>query len=545
MQKHCTTPGCTFPDFHNSAHSFEINYTRRCVPCVHEEVGGEVCEEVSAKLYTTKRLSTKQRNLMMCRSALTIKDLHERKVQISVQKKTYYSGIVYVVFCDETTASTGRTAASRSYYLSSSSYLKRALDPSIYTTFWDLLATCNTDKFDEWEELAIDQYILEEEQCIFKCAVCAFGTNKKAWATRHAGERVGHYFVGIEPRSRPEQEEPLFKKPRGRVPRGKEWDYLNGKWVEVCSEEEGDEDDEDDEDDEYDEYDEAAIAQAWGAVDEFGDEPIQAGVNEEAIGEYTSASKKSHRFTFATYCEEAALVARSLDILYLESADGDATVELLKHFNPSQLHPCNHDEDVTKILKSKFPGVSVEFGDIYDIYNKQLWLGVWFDTEETWKKSNGSEWNVNKIPLFHQAHVIAVTLSTRHAVNKIASSDLDHLFAKEGCHIQEHSRGYIGKGGKMNMTFGIATFNEPYMMVPEPLPVDFMFSHLRVPVEEFGDLNGKQDYNVVNGCFVATVSRVVEDGIYITFQSNNQGIFFFAPAEDKYTIDQIKRWRVM
>ena len=556
MWKQCSAPGCTFLEFHNFAHSFELDLTRRCVPCVQDEVRVEVRSE-------SKRL------------------IEEEEDEAAISNSLVQS----------------------------------------------------------WT--AVD---------VFKCTACDFSTKFKAWATRHASQNVGHDFVGIEqpvvsgisslaeqpaplgisPKtveqpvgskrcSRPEQEkELLFKKPRGRVPKGKEWDQLNGNWVEVRSESKRLIEEEEDE---------AAISNSlvvsW-AVEECGPYAIgtrietkvrrgtlqqradclgdygwvvkwddgkstiewlrgrgklvhnivtdesSAGEGEgegeanclneaeslegvegekgcASIGEYTSVSKKSHRFTFAAYCEDAAAraEARSADILYLESADGDATVELLKHFNPSQLHPCNHDEAVTKILKSKFPGVFVEFGDIYDIYSKKLWLGVWFDTEETWKYSNGSEWNADKIPVFHQAHVIAVTLNTRHCVNKISSSDLDRLLVKNGCRVQEHSRGYIGKSGKMNMTFGIATFEEPYMRVPAPLPADFMFSHLRVPVEEMGDFEGKKDYNIVNGCFVATVTRAVKDGLYITFQSKNLGLFFSAPDDDKYSIDQIERWRVM
>lgn len=266
--------------------------------------------------------------------------------------------------------------------------------------------------------------------------------------------------------------------------------------------------------------------------------------------QYFSYSKPAHRFQFAYLCNLHKNTVKEKDILYLESADGSATMELLRlGFDEWQLHPCNHnkhDPNATKILQAKFPDAVVECGDIHNVYKKQKWLGVWFDMELTWnvKNRNSWEWNFDLIPDFNQATVVIVTLSSGHMPGGAESlaTELSQLLYKKGGYLPALCTAYKGRGGYMNMVYGVAIFNVE--MTPKSLFTELYLKILHIPVAEFAHLSAqewpdKENYMVINNCYHAIVTKFHMRMFQIHYLNVDNNYFM---EYEKVTFEQVKKW---
>lgn len=263
-------------------------------------------------------------------------------------------------------------------------------------------------------------------------------------------------------------------------------------------------------------------------------------VVEKHDGEYNSFTKMTHRFEFANICMLKSTDVDVMDILYLESSDGCLTECLLKAgFHPSQLHACNWDRKVTNKLREKFPAVVVEECNIYEIYKTQRWLGVWFDTLETWHEY-AKGWDFDKIPDFRQSTVVAVTLSIRGVQGgaETMAANLSKLLCDEGAYLPHLCYPYDGKSGIMNMVYGVGIF--------EKSKAFYLFKDLDVPVSEFSHLSAKawpdrNKYFVSDGCYRARVSRIDGHEIGINYL-NKSGIWF--ENVEMVPLAMVRKWSV-
>lgn len=260
--------------------------------------------------------------------------------------------------------------------------------------------------------------------------------------------------------------------------------------------------------------------------------------------EYFSFSKLIHRHQFTVACmrggEENA-------ILYTESSDGATTYGLLKAgFHEWQLHPCNDNQkspNATAKLQTLFPNAVVETGDIHDVYKKQKWLGVWFDLEETWHTKQ--EWNLDRIPDFHQTTVVAVSLSSRGIKGgaEALAKDLDHLLQDKGGAQPALSTAYDGKAGCMNMVYGFAFFEKP-PITPMSLFTEIHLKELCIPVNEFAHLSArawpdKEKYKVICGCYHACVKALNGEMFQIHYLNVDNNYFM---EYDEVAFNKVKEW---
>lgn len=261
---------------------------------------------------------------------------------------------------------------------------------------------------------------------------------------------------------------------------------------------------------------------------------------------YDSCVKKITRMAFATCCVDAAKTTQRKEILYLESPHGGATKELLKHFPPCQLFPCNKSASATDVLKQMFPEVNVVKGDVYKVYKSRKWLGVWFDTEETWQHNHqkGQPWRLDHVPSFDRAHVIAITLTIGTGPNpvkggaEVLCTELSHLIQDNGGLMEMLPFPYDGKSGRMNMVFGVAKFD------PDPpwTLQDYNYTRLKIPVSAFGTFEGRESYMVADGHYIATA--IVKDGaLYAVFMSTDGHFYRDADPSDKISVEQAEKWR--
>ena len=282
---------------------------------------------------------------------------------------------------------------------------------------------------------------------------------------------------------------------------------------------------------------------------------------------YGTPTKKSHRVLFGLHCREAAAATPARGLLYLESPDGCATDTFLAMgFAADQLHPCNWDDACLQTMRAtkawaaaKGGGggaVHLEGGDICDVYREGgPWLGVWFDMEETWVHTHrpGQPWNTDRVPAFGNAAVAAVTLATHgvHGGAEAAARDLANLLQDSGARMQQLPVAYDGKGGRMNMVFGVATFGGP-RTPPPPLagcypaqaPTDHAHQRLHIPVRALGAFPGRDAYAVAAGHFVATT--VVRKGrIYAVYMRSDGICFANADTSRALTPAEVAKWRVL
>jgi hypothetical protein len=265
---------------------------------------------------------------------------------------------------------------------------------------------------------------------------------------------------------------------------------------------------------------------------------------------YDSCAKKVTRYHFAQLCVKATRNTHKGDILYLESEAGGATKELLKYFEPSQLFPCNKSAEAVSALAEKFPGVVAIQGNIYKVYKRQRWLGVWFDTEETWQHNHtvGQPWRLDHIPTFDRAHVIAITLTTGTGPNPVKggaemlATELAQLIEDKGGKMTTLPVPYDGKGGRMNMVFGIGTFEcEPDWTIK-----DYNYARLHIPIKALGKFDDRELYMVRDKHYIAT-AIVKGDKIFAAYMSQDGN--FFSNSEDdplnEISVEQAKKWIVI
>jgi hypothetical protein len=260
---------------------------------------------------------------------------------------------------------------------------------------------------------------------------------------------------------------------------------------------------------------------------------------------YDTCAKNITRFSFARYCVDASKSAKENGILYLESPHGGATKELLKYFDASQLFPCNKSDEAVAALKKRFPGVNVLKGNIYKLYKTRTWLGVWFDTEETWQHIHqpGQPWKLDHVPSFDRAPVIAVTLTIGSGPNPVKGGaerlaiELAQLFQDNGGKMDVLPFAYDGKSNRMNMVFGVAKFkHKPTWEVK-----NYIYARLRVPVKDLGKFDGMAEYMVIDGHYIATV--VVNDGKMFAVYMSRHGNFFEEPDPlDELSVEQVNKW---
>lgn len=268
----------------------------------------------------------------------------------------------------------------------------------------------------------------------------------------------------------------------------------------------------------------------------------------KAADVYDSGAKATTRSSFAHHCIEAAKYTNASGLLYLESAHGGATKELLKHFEPNQLYPCNKNVESAAKLQSDFPEVNVVKGNIYTVYDTRTWLGVWFDTEETWMHTHqpGQPWKGAHIPAFDRAHVVAVTLTTGSGPNPVKggaeelANHLAHLFEENQGRMGMLPFAYDGKGGRMNMVFGIAKFNPCKKWQPR----DYIYARLHIPVKALGNFTGKEVYMVKQGKYIATVVGVKDNKLLPVFMSKDGNFFEEPDPLDELSVGQVSAWMV-
>lgn len=292
----------------------------------------------------------------------------------------------------------------------------------------------------------------------------------------------------------------------------------------------------------------ASVASAVSAEAPSNTSTISSPFEQEASDAdvYDSCAKNITRMAFATYCVTAAQTAERKDILYLESPHGGATKELLKHFPPCQLFPCNKSASATDALKQMFPEVNVVKGNVYKVYKSRKWLGVWFDTEETWQHNHqeGQPWRLDHVPSFDRAHVIATTLTIGTGPNPVKGGA--EALCTELSQLIQDKRGvmdmlpfpYDGKSGRMNMVFGVAKFN------PDPpwTLQDYNYARLKIPVSALGTFEERELYMVSEGHYLAT-AVVKDDALYAVYMSTDGHFFSDIDPADKISVEQAEKWR--
>ena len=438
-------------------------------------------------------MNYKDRNSMQSKTSHLIKKAVTDGCKFSVQKKETYLGTNIVVRIED------------AYYLTTISYMKRSLP--LCPPFWSLVEHCGTDEFDTWEERALLQY---KKQDSYKCKACCFTTNFKSLAARHARVCQGCHFEQLEKTvndKRPLQEH-YFKKPRGRPPVNKTWSTKRGCWEDALNSEDSE------------------------------------AVNDD-FDTYGHDAKLIQRMSFATMCKKYEDKAGEFkNILYLDTASGSMTALLLQFFEANQLHPCNRDAWQTTAISKRYPNVNTKTGMIEDLHLNQLWLGVWYDMEETWceRDSPGQPWKFEKIPNFRQAIVNAVTLSAHGMIGGAEGHavELQKLIEDKGGQTPSLTSACDGMSGKMTMVFGIGIFERDL----QPEAEDYLFCHLRVPRSHFQEERWYKDYDWsmyaidYEDNLSATVVGVNKDRLTVRFM-NKYGFMFKDNDEWTPTVKEI------
>lgn len=349
---------------------------------------------------------------------------------------------------------------------------------------------------------------ITDGQDSYKCNVCCFTTNFRAWASRHARVCPGCNFEQLgetvndkrplEDHQDKDETDVYFKKPRGRPPADKTWCTKRGCW-------------------------EDALPTEDSSVSEVFNDDYDT---------YGHDAKLMQRMSFATMCKKYEDKANEFkNILYLDTASGRMTELLLKFFDANQLHPCNRDARQTTAISKRYPNVKAKTGMIEDLHLDQLWLGVWYDMEETWcdRYSPGQPWKLDKIPNFRQAIVNAVTLSAHAMIGGAEGHavELQKLIEDKGGHTPSLASACDGMSGKMTMVFGIGIFERHL----QPEAEDYLFCHLRVPRSHFEEERWYKGYDWsvyaidYEDKLSATVVGVNKDRLTVRFM-NKYGFIF-------------------
>lgn len=220
---------------------------------------------------------------------------------------------------------------------------------------------------------------------------------------------------------------------------------------------------------------------------------------------YTTVEKMAQRYYFVQSCVKArADCPGEVRILYLETSYGSLTKMLLEYFNANELFPCNFDQCELDALERAHPGVQVKCGDIIDVSQEGVWLGVWYDMEETWCDRKTKEWNWDRIPkTFSNSRVCAVTLTNLRTIDSAEQHaiDLSALLSDKGGQLNQQPYAYVGKGGVQNMIFGLALFNTCMRVGPG----DYVTIKW---------LDGLHKAHVVNVCGDGMLDVIYDDGVY-------------------------------
>ena len=261
---------------------------------------------------------------------------------------------------------------------------------------------------------------------------------------------------------------------------------------------------------------------------------------------YGSVSKVAQRAEFAINCASVPPDrSRNRDILYLETASGKITKELLdRGFLQTDLHPCNRSRAELDALLATYPQVRVEHGNILDIFKRQQWLGAWFDLETSLLVLHDPKqpWDFERVPEFSRAAVCAISLSSRrvHGTAEQFAIELQSLMQRSDGFVTspQMSRAYSGRSGKQNMIFALSHYKVPLWG-----PEDYLYHHVHIPLDYYGNFNNREDYMITDGHLVAAVSRVSTSGrLHLRFQSRLGWFFRDEDPEAPVPLATVQRW---
>jgi len=260
---------------------------------------------------------------------------------------------------------------------------------------------------------------------------------------------------------------------------------------------------------------------------------------------YGCVAKMAHRYEFAINCKHVADRSPYKEILYLETAAGKTTQELLNRgFAQSDLHPCNFSLTELNGLLAKYPGVVVEHGNILDIFKEQRWLGVWFDLETSLLRIElpGQPWDDSRVPEFRHATVCAISLSHRRVEGTTEQFAIElQVLMQEGHGFltsPQMARAYSGRSNKQTMVFGLSHYD-----VLRWEPADYLYQHVHVPLDYYGTFAHVENYMIINNNLVAVVSRLSATGmLHLTFQSREGWFFRDEDPEPPLPPATVDRW---
>ena len=261
---------------------------------------------------------------------------------------------------------------------------------------------------------------------------------------------------------------------------------------------------------------------------------------------YDSVSKIAQRAEFSINCASVPPDGSlNRDILYLETASGKITTELLdRGFLQTDLHPCNRSRAELDALIATYPQVHVEHGDILRIFKRQRWLGAWFDLETSLLVLHDPKqpWDFDRVPEFSRAAVCAVSLSSRRVYGTAEqfAIELQSLMQRSDGFITspQMSRAYSGRSGKQNMIFALSHYKVPLWEAE-----DYMYQHVHIPLDYYDHFNNSDDYMIIDGHLVAVVSRVSASGrLHLKFQSRAGWFFRDEDPEPPVPLATGRRW---
>ena len=267
---------------------------------------------------------------------------------------------------------------------------------------------------------------------------------------------------------------------------------------------------------------------------------------EPHVDEYNSVAKRVHRAEFAINCEAVPRSkAPNRDVLYLETHAGETTKELLNHgFAEKDLHPCNLMRDELDALLVKYPGVVVEHDNIFNVFKRQFWLGAWFDLETSLLLVNRPDqpWDFERVPDFCRATVVAMSLSSRRVRGTAEQFAVELQCLMQDRHgfitSPQMARAYSGRSDKQNMVFALSIYE-----VPRWSAKDYLFQHVHIPLDFYGEFEHRENYMQVDGHLVAAVSRVSASGrLHLRFQSRMGWFFTNDDPEPPVPVDVVQGW---
>jgi hypothetical protein len=195
-------------------------------------------------------------------------------------------------------------------------------------------------------------------------------------------------------------------------------------------------------------------------------------------------------------------------------------------------------------LLIRYPNVIVEHGDILDVFNRQYWLGAWFDLETSLLLLDHPKqpWDLQRVPDFARAMVVAMSLSSRRVCigTEAFAVELQNLMQDNHGFITspQMARAYSGRSGKQNMIFALSHYH-PLKWSPK----DYLFQHVHIPMDFYGEFENRDNYMQVDGHLVAVVSRVSALGrLHLQFQSRVGWFFTSEDPEPPLLPEVVQTW---